>query len=159
VATPAGAGAFESSAAVYGGNVYIGSDSGTFYAFDQGTGAVNWSTTLSAGITASPSVANGIVFVGNSSKTLYALAASYGGVLWSTTTGYQFYSGPTISDGTVFVTTYQGRLFAFRVDANNGSPASKASKAPEISTLQPNLAMKPARVEAVFPVPTNIRGN
>ena len=80
----------QSSPAVAGGLVYVGSADHKLYALDAVTGARKWSYTTGGPITySSPAVANGVVYVGSfyGDDKLYALDAVTRALKWSYTTG------------------------------------------------------------------------
>ena len=70
--------AVESSPAVSGGIVYVGTDDGTLYAFDETTGAQQWATKLSARHPLLPAVdpVHSTVVVGDRSGHVTALATA-----------------------------------------------------------------------------------
>jgi outer membrane protein assembly factor BamB len=120
--------AFYASPTVSGGSVYIGSNTGVFYAIDESTGLERWhrllgytaGTTCSFGrgitstATVAPDPSRGgqiTVYVAGGDGYLYALKASDGSIVWrslvtpiGTTqdTGYNW-SSPTLIGGRVFV--------------------------------------------------------
>ncbi len=73
-----GFGGITSSPAVANGIAFIGSPSGTLYAFNSVTGTPLWTATTGTSIVSSPAVSGGIVYVGSQDKTLYAFAAANG---------------------------------------------------------------------------------
>jgi outer membrane protein assembly factor BamB len=66
-------GYIESSPAVSGNTVYIGSDDGKIYALDATSGQEIWDITTGDKVTSSPTVANGILYVGSHDGKLYAI--------------------------------------------------------------------------------------
>ena len=92
--------------------IYISNNSGKLFAMSI-EGDVEWSVTLSSGISASPSVSSeGIIYVACDDGFLYAVDSS-GEILWRIKTGGPIYSSPAIGkDGTVFFTSYDGFLHA-----------------------------------------------
>jgi eukaryotic-like serine/threonine-protein kinase len=61
----------ESSPAVAGGRVYIGSNDGRFYVLDLNTGAKVWEFNAGQAVSASPAIAGGRVVVGAQDGKLY----------------------------------------------------------------------------------------
>ena len=61
----------ESSPAIAGGRVYVGSNDGVFYVFDLATGAKAWEFTAGAALSASPAIAGGRVVIGSQNGKLY----------------------------------------------------------------------------------------
>ncbi|HEX9415722.1 MAG TPA: PQQ-binding-like beta-propeller repeat protein [Gaiellaceae bacterium] len=77
--------AVESSAAVSGGIVYVGSDDGRLHAYDTANGTERWVAGLEGESTlvGSPAVAGGAVLVLTSSSLVQAFDATSGAPLWS----------------------------------------------------------------------------
>jgi outer membrane protein assembly factor BamB len=115
----------DASPTVAAGLVYIGADSGVFYALNEKTGAVVWSRQLDTepagtcgalGITATAAVApdpvtgTSTVYVSGARYT-YAMNAATGALLWKTMIGpntanpdaYYNWSSPTVADGHIYV--------------------------------------------------------
>ncbi len=68
-------------------HLYVGSDSGTFFALDQKTGSVVWSYQIGKhpsgkGILSSPAVHNGSVYFGAYDGSVYALDCKTGALRW-----------------------------------------------------------------------------
>ena len=113
----------ESSPAVSGGVVYVGSDDNKLYAFDaDGCGAATcnplWTATTGGDIESSPAVANGVVYVGSEDDKLYAFDADGCGAatcrpLWTATTGDNVDSSPAVANGVVYVGSDDNKLYAF----------------------------------------------
>jgi outer membrane protein assembly factor BamB len=118
--------AFAASPTVSGTRVYIGSNTGVFYALDRTTGAIVWSRFLgfvtaktcnARGITATATVAADpvsgapVVYVSGGDGYLYALSAATGAVRWrsviaipsSTQNDYYDWSSPTVANGSVYI--------------------------------------------------------
>jgi outer membrane protein assembly factor BamB len=80
--------AIESSPAISGGGVFVGSDDGHLYAIDLATGELRWKFDTSAKpdqpmmVRGSPTVHRGAVYVGNDDGTLFALGAADGKERW-----------------------------------------------------------------------------
>jgi outer membrane protein assembly factor BamB len=130
----------QSSPAVVGDTVYIGSSDGVLWAYPAsgcGTSFCStplWQSTSLAQIIDSPTVVNGIVYVGsqtnfnNNDGKLNAFDAAGCGQptcapLWQGLAGSQSIldSSPAVSNGVVFVGAFDGKLYAF--DANGcGQP-------------------------------------
>ena len=115
--------ALEASPTVVAGRVYIGAESGGFYALDESTGAVVWSRQLdttpsgpcsvrgissTAAVLADPVTGTSTVYV-SGARHLYALNAATGAVAWKTEIGspsvatYYNWSSPTVVGGHVYV--------------------------------------------------------
>jgi polyvinyl alcohol dehydrogenase (cytochrome) len=119
---------FSASPTVSGGSIYIGSNTGAFYAIDEATGLERWHRSLGyvtaktcgsgRGITSTATVApdpsrggQATVYVAGGDGYLYALKASDGSIVWRSfvvstgktqNTGYNW-SSPTVIDGRVFI--------------------------------------------------------
>ncbi len=83
-----GSGTFYSTAAVMYGRVYLGNTDGRIYAYDAGTGKLDWAVQTGAYVYASPAVTNApglgpTIYLGSYSGTFYALNARSGHVSWS----------------------------------------------------------------------------
>jgi outer membrane protein assembly factor BamB len=118
--------ALDASPTVVAGAVYIGAQSGGFYALNESTGAVVWSRQLdfeahvtcpAQGITATaavlpdPVTGTSTVYV-SGARFLYALNAATGAVAWKTRIGpadlaqpnaYYNWSSPTVAGGHIYV--------------------------------------------------------
>jgi outer membrane protein assembly factor BamB len=117
---------FSASPSVYHGTVYLGSNTGVFYALDEKTGLVRWSRPLgyvtkntcgARGITATAAVATDplsgqpIVYEAGGDGNLYALDAATGDIVWtaviatpaSTVNDYYDWSSPTVANGRIYV--------------------------------------------------------
>jgi len=117
---------FDASPTVYGGRVYIGANTGVFYALNETTGAVAWSKLLgyvpdltceARGITSTATVATdpvtsaATVYVASGDGYLFALDALTGAERWHSPimpTGatendsYQW-SSPTVANGKIYI--------------------------------------------------------
>ncbi|PNV31908.1 hypothetical protein C1708_05930 [Streptomyces sp. DH-12] len=117
----------QSSPAVAGGVVYVGSGDGKLYAVDAATGEEHWSfatgewdasSPSDSAVKSSPAVADGVVYVGSQNKKLYAVDAATGKKRWSFATGGEVYSSPAVAGGVVYVGSRDEKLYA--VDAATG---------------------------------------
>ncbi len=93
--------AVESSPAVVGGIVYVGSDDDNVYALDAATGHVRWTYTT-GGAVGSPAVAGDTVYVASGDGRLYALDAATGHLRWTYTTG-DTVGSPAVAGSTVYI--------------------------------------------------------
>ena len=110
----------ESSAAIAGGVVYVGSGDGELIALDFASGAVKWRYKTGTNLLgeSSPAVADGAVFVGDLGGVLHAVNAADGKPLWTFKANSEIKASPTVVDGVVLVGSYDGHLYA--VDARTG---------------------------------------
>ena len=77
-------GKVESSPAVAGGRVVVGSQDGRVYALDQTTGARLWRRNLGGPVQSSPALSGAAVYVG-ANENLYKLDAATGTIRWTDT--------------------------------------------------------------------------
>jgi outer membrane protein assembly factor BamB len=117
---------FVASPSVYNGTIYIGCNTGIFYALNETTGAVEWTQMLgyvtkttcaargvssTASIAIDPVTGNPTVYVAGGDGYLYALDAATGTVVWKSVIGLpsptqnDFYdwSSPAIANGMVYI--------------------------------------------------------
>jgi outer membrane protein assembly factor BamB len=99
-----------SGAAFYGpalayGRVYVATNDGHLYAFDGGTGAIDWTAAITGG--GDPSIANGVVYQGFS--TLRAFDAASGALLFNTPVGGYSISDVDVTGGHVFIVYGNGK--------------------------------------------------
>ena len=73
---------FESTAAIVGGTIYIGSTDGKLYAIDLTTGKKRWEFSTELGFSASAAVRDGQVFIGDSDGGFYCVDARSGKLHW-----------------------------------------------------------------------------
>lgn len=130
-------GGIESSPAVVGGRVFVGSSDGGLYAYDSSTGLELWSATTGGAVSSSPAVSGDAVYVGSDDNTLSAFASSTGSLLWSVSVDTTFAgisSAPTVANGIIYVAS---TVAVYSYDAGDGSllwsaptPTSDALSAP-----------------------------
>jgi outer membrane protein assembly factor BamB len=100
--------------AVANGILYVGSQDGTLYARDAGTGKTRWSYATGGPITSTPAVDTNRVFVYSTGGVFYALNATTGALVWKRSIGADSDSSPVTANGIVYVgTNYDGNLYAF----------------------------------------------
>jgi MYXO-CTERM domain-containing protein len=109
--------------AVGDGKVFVGTMSGTFFAFPAscGTGGAScepaWTTHLSGTIDHTATVADGLVFVSTTRGRLYAFPTDCSATCaprWTAEVGKQIYSSPVVADGMVYgIDLWNGTLYAF----------------------------------------------
>ena len=76
-------GAFDSTAAIADGVVYIGDLDGKLYAIDLVSGKEIWSQKFEAGFIAAPAVKNGFLYLGDMDGKCYCIDAKSGKPKWS----------------------------------------------------------------------------
>ncbi|MFN0087329.1 MAG: PQQ-binding-like beta-propeller repeat protein [Blastocatellia bacterium] len=108
----------ESSAAIAGGTVYVGTGKSELVALDFGSGQVKWRYKAAEAIgESSPAVGGGMVFVGDLSGVFHAVNAATGQGVWSYKTDGEIKSSPVfVSDRAgdrVLIGSYDGSLYCF----------------------------------------------
>jgi outer membrane protein assembly factor BamB len=111
----------DSSPAVAGDSVFVGSLDGHVYSLDKWTGALNWTYNTGASVYSSPAVWAGKVYVLSSNGTIYALNAATGALIWNVPfgTGSWDWSSPAVHGDSVFIGSSQGSLYS--LDKDDGS--------------------------------------
>lgn len=85
----------------------------SLYAYDAGTGALDWSTAFDAGSAGAPTAADGLVYViVTGSATLYALDESTGAITWQQPLSSAGGVSAVTADG-VYVTATNGGCYTF----------------------------------------------
>ncbi len=108
----------ESSAAIAGGNVYVGCDDAFLYALDAGSGSFKWKYRAKGPIRSSPCVYRGTVFFGDDDGVLHAVDAGNGDGAWTYATEGEIMASPNCVEGKVLFGSYDGYLYC--LDAANG---------------------------------------
>jgi outer membrane protein assembly factor BamB len=157
-------GAINSSPAVAGGIVYIGSDDNKVYAFDA-AGSTNctgtslpltctplWTAATGNSVESSPAIAGGIAYIGSDDDKLYAFDAAgvinCSGIpktcapLWIATTGQAIHSSPAVADGIIYVGSTDANLYAFDASGTINCAGTPKSCAPlwTASTGEPTFS-------------------
>ena len=102
----------ESSAAISGETVYVGSQSKDLLAIDLATGKLRWKYRATDSIgESSPAVAEGIVYVGDLAGILHAVNAADGKGLWTFKTEAEIRSSPAIAGDRLLIGSYDGNLY------------------------------------------------
>jgi outer membrane protein assembly factor BamB len=110
----------ESSAAIVGGTVFVGSQKGELVALSLDNGSVYWKFATGNPIgESSPAYSNGAVFIGDLGGWINALNASNGQKLWAFKTNGEIKSSPVVVGDRVLIGSYDEHLYC--LNARNGS--------------------------------------
>lgn len=102
-----GSGTFYSTPAADYGRIFLGNTDGRVYAYDAGTGKLDWAVQTGAYVYSSPAVTNApglgpTVYVGSYDGTFYALNARSGRIAWKFDAHGKISGSPTIVGRTVY---------------------------------------------------------
>lgn len=102
-----GSGTFYSTAAVIYGRVFLGNTDGRIYAYDAGSGKLDWAVQTGAYVYSSPAVTNApglgpTIYLGSYDGHFYALDARSGHIDWQYNAGGRISGSPTIVGRTVY---------------------------------------------------------
>ena len=110
----------ESSAAIVGGTVFVGSQKCELTALNLDNGAVYWKYKIDAPIgESSPAYSNGAVYVGDLGGWLHAVNATDGKKIWAFKAGNEIKSSPVVVGDRVLIGSYDQHLYC--VSTRNGS--------------------------------------
>ena len=110
----------ESSAAMVGGTVFVGSQKGELVSLNLDNGSVYWKYDTGSPIgESSPAYSEGKVYVGDLGGVLHAVNASDGKKLWTLKTGSEIKSSPIVVGDRVLIGSYDENLYC--VSTRNGS--------------------------------------
>ncbi len=110
----------ESSAAIVGGTVFVGTQKGELLAINLDNGQLYWKYTTGAPIgESSPAYSNGVVYIGDLSGWLNAINASNGQKLWAFKAGNEIKSSPVVVGDRLLIGSYDQHLYC--VSARNGA--------------------------------------
>src|ERR1051325_5889376 len=102
----------ESSAAIVGRTVFVGSQKGELVALSLDNGSVYWKFPTGSPIgESSPAYGNGVVYIGDLGGWLNALSASDGKKLWAFKTNGEIKSSPVVVGDHVFIGSYDENLY------------------------------------------------
>jgi outer membrane protein assembly factor BamB len=105
----------ESSAAIIGGTVYVGSQKGELVALNLQNGAVYWKYTIDSPIgESSPAYSNGVVYFGDLSGWFHAVNARDGKKIWAFKTGTEIKSSPVVIGDRVLIGSYDENLYCLK---------------------------------------------
>lgn len=115
----------ESSAAIVGGTVFVGSQKGELVALSLENGSVYWKYSTGSPIgESSPAYSSGVVYIGDLAGVLHAVNAPDGKRLWTAKTGTEIKSSPVVVGDRVLIGSYDEHLYCF--STQNGSLLWKA---------------------------------
>jgi eukaryotic-like serine/threonine-protein kinase len=110
----------ESSAAIVGRTVFVGSQKGELVSLNLDNGAVYWKFSTGGPIgESSPAYSGGVVYIGNLDGWLNALDASDGKKLWAFKTQSEIKSSPVVIGDRVLIGSYDQNLYC--LSTRNGS--------------------------------------
>ena len=97
----------ESSAAIVGGTVFVGSQKGELIALNLDNGSVYWKFATGSPIgESSPAFSAGVVYIGDLGGWINAINASNGQKLWAYKTGGEIKSSPVVVGDRVLIGSY-----------------------------------------------------
>jgi len=103
----------ESSAAIVGTTVFVGSQKGDLVALSLENGSVYWKFSTGAAIgESSPAYGNGVVYIGDLNGWLNALNAVDGQKLWAFKTNGEIKSSPVVVGNQVLIGSYDENLYS-----------------------------------------------
>jgi eukaryotic-like serine/threonine-protein kinase len=110
----------ESSAAIVGGTVFVGSQKGELVALNLENGAVYWKYTTGSPIgESSPAYSGGVVYIGDLGGVMHAVNAPDGKKLWTAKVGNEIKSSPVVVGDRVLIGSYDQHLYC--LSTRNGS--------------------------------------
>ena len=110
----------ESSAAIVGGTVFVGSQKGELTALNLENGAVYWKYQVDSPIgESSPAYNGGVVYVGDLGGWFHAVNATDGKKLWAFKAGSEIKSSPVVVGDRVLIGSYDQHLYC--ISTRNGS--------------------------------------
>lgn len=99
--------------------LYVGTDSGWFYAFDTDNKKRLWRVKLEGPVHGKSAFASDTVYVGDSKAFVYALDALTGGEKWRTHLDTEILASPLMLGARLYISDMSGRLYA--LDASSGA--------------------------------------
>jgi outer membrane protein assembly factor BamB len=110
----------ESSAAIVGGTVFVGSQKGELLSLNLDNGAVYWKYHIDSPIgESSPAYSGGVVYIGDLGGWFHAVNAADGKKLWAFKTGSEIKSSPVVVGDRVLIGSYDQHLYC--LSTRNGS--------------------------------------
>jgi len=118
----------ETTPAVAGTTVLVGSDDGYLRAYNVSKGNKMWELNLGSSMVSSPVVStNGIVYEATSGGPLYALNITDGNKLWSYPLQTAVVASPVLDNGDLFVVDQTGTIHAFGTPTTSGVTTTSSS--------------------------------
>ena len=112
--------AIESSAAIVGGTVFVGTQKNELLALSLDNGSVYWRYQIDAPIgESSPAYSGGVVYIGDLNGWLHAVNSSNGKKIWAFKTGSEIKSSPVVVGDRVLIGSYDENLYS--VSTRDGS--------------------------------------
>lgn len=109
-----------SSPKVRGDGLFVGTDSGRFYALNLKNGHKRWKFSSDGSIDSAAAFDEKALYFGDSKGVFYALDIESGELLWRhEKAGSEILSAPAVSEGRIYLTSLEGRLMA--LDSLSGS--------------------------------------
>lgn len=105
-----------SSPRISGDLIFVGSDSGYFYAMKKKNGSKVWRFKTTGPINSVPAFSNDRVVFGDDDGHLYALTMADGKEAWRTELDSEILSAPAVGGNRIFVTTEEGTVAAVGAD-------------------------------------------
>ena len=110
----------ESSAAIVGGTVFVGSQKGEVAALNLENGSAYWKYKIDAPIgESSPAYSRGVVYIGDLGGWLHAVNATDGKKIWAFKAGNEIKSSPVVVGDRVLIGSYDQHLYC--VSTRNGA--------------------------------------
>ncbi len=110
----------ESSAAIVGSTVFVGSQKGELISLNLDNGAVYWKYHVDSPIgESSPAYSDGVVFIGDLGGWFHAVNATNGKKLWAFKAGSEIKSSPVVVGDRVLIGSYDQHLYC--LSTRNGS--------------------------------------
>ena len=110
----------ESSAAIVGGTVFVGSQKGELTSLNLENGAVFWKYHTDSPIgESSPAYSDGVVYIGDLGGWFHAVNATNGKKLWAFKAGSEIKSSPVVVGDRVLIGSYDQHLYC--LSTRNGS--------------------------------------
>lgn len=99
--------------------IFLGTESGKFYALNESSGEPIWQFNAECKILSSPAYSGGLLYVGSDDGWFYALVEKTGGVRWKLKADEGIHSSPAIRDDKVLFGSLDGTVYC--LDKNDGT--------------------------------------